>query len=146
MNTAALKGLINVSSPHDTATTVDRLEAVLRTNGMNIIARVNHAQAAASAGMQLRPTELLIFGNPQAGTPFMQSNQTAGIDFPQKALVWQDAQKKVWISFNEPDYLMKRHGIEGKTDIAGRMKRMLEGFAAAVTADQMIRIASPNTH
>jgi uncharacterized protein (DUF302 family) len=134
MNTSSSRGLINLTSPHDAATTANRLEEVLRTNGMNIVARVNHAQAAAGAGMELRPTELLIFGNPQAGTPLMQRSQTAAIDFPQKALVWQDEQGQVWISFNDPDYLIKRHGIDCTTEIAGKMKRVIEGFTAAVTA------------
>jgi uncharacterized protein (DUF302 family) len=133
MNTSTFSGLISLTSPYDAATTANRLEEVLRTNGMNIVARVNHAQAAAGAGMELRPTELLIFGNPQAGTPLMQRSQTAAIDFPQKALVWQDERDRVWIIFNDPDYLMTRHGIEGNAEIAGKMKRMLEGFAAAVT-------------
>jgi uncharacterized protein (DUF302 family) len=133
MNTSTSSGLINFTSPHDTVTTANRLEEVLRTNGMNIIARVNHAQAAAGAGMELRPTELLVFGNPQAGTPLMQSSQTAAIDFPQKALVWQDEQDRVRISFNDPEYLITRHGIDGKAEMANRMKNVLEGFAAAVT-------------
>ncbi len=134
MNTMTHNGMINIASPHDITTTANRLDEVLRANDMNIIARVNHAQAAANAGLALRPTELLIFGNPQAGTPLMQCSQTAAIDFPQKALVWQDDQNQVWISFNDPDYLIKRHGIEGKADMAIKMKSMLEGFAATVTA------------
>jgi uncharacterized protein (DUF302 family) len=134
MNTTTPRGLINVISPHDAVTTANLLDEVLRADGINVIARVNHAQAAAGVGMELRPTELLIFGNPQAGTPLMQSSQTAAIDFPQKALVWQDEQDRVWISFNDPDYLMRRHGIEGKAEMAGKMKRTFEGFSAVVTA------------
>jgi uncharacterized protein (DUF302 family) len=134
MTTPTSSGLISLISPYDAATTANRLEEVLRANGMNIVARVDHAQAAAGAGMELRSTELLIFRNPQAGTPLMQRSQTAAIDFPQKALVWQDGQDQVWISFNDPDYLMKRHGIDCMTETAGKMKCIVESFAAAATA------------
>lgn len=132
MKLSTSRGLITITSPHDTKTTADRLEDTLKTKGMNIFERINHSQAAAGVGMELRPTELLLFGNPQSGTPLMQSSQTAAIDFPQKALVWQDEQGQVRISFNDPDYLMKRHDLEDMAEVAGKMKSLLEGVSATV--------------
>src|SRR5262249_16297470 len=81
------------------------LEAEIKAKGMTVFARIDHAAGAAQAGLSLRPTEVLIFGNAKAGTPLMQSNQTIGIDLPLKALVWEDADGKVWLSYNEPSWL-----------------------------------------
>jgi len=96
--------------------TLDRLEADLRAKGITVFARIDHAAGAASVAMALRPTELLIFGNPKAGTPLMQSNQTIGIDLPLKVLVWQDAGGKVWLTYNDPDWLAQRHRLGPGTD------------------------------
>ena len=96
-------GLITLPSAHDFATTLDRLVTALQTKGVTIFARVDHAAGAASVNMALRPTTLIIFGNPAAGTPLMQSAQTAGIDLPMKALVWQDADGAVTLSYNDPE-------------------------------------------
>lgn len=123
------EGLIEITSTHDAVTTANRLEEVLRGNGMHVIARVDHARAAAAAGLALRPTELLIFSNPQAGTPFMQRSQRAAIDFPQKALVWQDETGRVRIGFNDPGYLADRHGIEDMGHAIGKMRDALGRFA-----------------
>ena len=84
---------------------MDRLETEIRAQGITVFARIDHAAGAAEAGFTLRPTELLIFGNPRAGTPLMQSVQTIGIDLPLKTLVWQDASGKTWLSYNEPSWL-----------------------------------------
>jgi len=92
----------------------DRLEAEIKAKGMTVFARIDHAAGAAQAALSLRPTEVL-FGNAKAGTPLMQSNQTIGIDLPLKALVWQDADGKVWLSYNEPSWLAKRHGLAAGT-------------------------------
>jgi uncharacterized protein (DUF302 family) len=94
----AADGLTTIPSAYGAKETADRLEAEIRAKGMAVFARVDHAAGAAQAGLALRPTELLIFGNAKAGTPLMESNQTIGIDLPLKALVWQDASGKVWIS------------------------------------------------
>src|SRR6516225_1827663 len=90
---------------------MDRLEAEIKAKGITVFARIDHAAGAAQAGLSLRPTEVLIFGNAKAGTPLMQSNQTIGIDLPLKALVWQDADGKVWLSYNAPSWLAQRHGL-----------------------------------
>lgn len=133
MNTTQTKGLLHFTSPHQNATTATLLEITLQSHGMKVLARVNHAKAAAGAGLELRPTELLIFGNPAAGTPLMQKRQTAAIDLPQKALVWQDEEGVVRITFNDPQYLVERHGIEDDT-VAARMKDSFEAIATEVTA------------
>lgn len=107
----ATNGLISVKSPYSVDQTVDRLEAGTEQRGLKVFARINHAAGATSVGKTLRPTELLIFGNPQGGTPLMQCAQTAGIDLPLKALAWQDEQGQVWLGYSDPGYLARRHGI-----------------------------------
>jgi uncharacterized protein (DUF302 family) len=104
-------GLIKVQSSHGPAETMDRLVAEIRAKGLTVFARIDHASGAKEAGLTLRPTELLIFGNAKGGTPLMQSNQEIGIDLPLKALVWQDASGNSWISYNDPGWLAKRHGL-----------------------------------
>src|SRR5258708_40250513 len=100
----AADGLTATKSDHSAKVTMDRLETLLTQKGMTIFARVDHAAGAAKIGKQLRPTELLIFGNPQGGTPFIECSQTVGIDLPLKALVWQDESGQVWIGYNSPGY------------------------------------------
>ncbi len=103
-------GLVMVKSPHSPRHTMDRLEEMAKLRGLAIFARIDHAAAAASVGQLLRPTIVLIFGNPQGGTPFMQCAQTVGIDLPLKALVWQDESGQVWLGYNDPSFLAQRHG------------------------------------
>jgi uncharacterized protein (DUF302 family) len=110
------EGLISIPSSFDPKETMDRLEAALRASGVTIFARIDHAAGAAEVGESLRPTELLIFGNPKAGTPLMQAGQTIGIDLPLKALVWQDADGKTQVSYNEPGWLARRHGLGREAD------------------------------
>jgi uncharacterized protein (DUF302 family) len=107
----AADGLIKVQSSHGPAETMERLVAEIRAKGLTVFARIDHASGAKEAGLTLRPTELLIFGNAKGGTPLMQSNQEIGIDLPLKALVWQDASGNSWISYNDPAWLAKRHGL-----------------------------------
>jgi uncharacterized protein (DUF302 family) len=107
----ATDGLTTVRSNFGPKETMDRLEAEIKSKGMTIFARVDHAAGAAAVGLPLRPTELLIFGNARGGTPLMQANQTVGIDLPLKALVHQDAEGGVWLSYNDPSWLAGRHGL-----------------------------------
>jgi uncharacterized protein (DUF302 family) len=107
----AADGLIVVQSSHGPAETMERLVAEIKAKGLTVFARIDHASGAKEAGLTLRPTELLIFGNAKGGTPLMQSNQESGIDLPLKALVWQDASGTSWISYNDPAWLAKRHGL-----------------------------------
>ena len=125
------EGLISIPSSFDPKETMDRLEAALRASGVTIFARIDHAAGAAEVGEALRPTELLIFGNPKAGTPLMQAEQTIGIDLPLKALVWQDAAGKTWASYNEPGWLARRHGLGAAADgtvanMAGMLAKLVK--------------------
>ena len=127
-------GLISVKSSHDVKVTADRLENILNQKGMNVFIRINHAAGAAKAGKELRPTELIVFGNPKVGTPLMQCSQSVAIDLPQKALIWQDEAGLVWLSYNDPDYLSERHGLNGCTEVIKKVKKALNNFAKAATA------------
>ena len=91
---------------------MNRFEAEVRARGMTVFAHIDHAAGAAAVGLPLRPTELLIFGNAKTGTPLMQSTQMSGIDLPLKALVWQDASGTAWLSYNDPAFIARRHGLE----------------------------------
>ncbi len=121
-------GLTTVKSPHSSKDTMDRLETVAKQKGMAIFARIDHSAGAAKVGMKLRPTELLIFGNPQSGTPFMECSQTVGIDLPVKALVWEDASGQVWLGYNDPEFLARRHGVS-QCPAVENMHKALAGFA-----------------
>ncbi|MGF2736866.1 DUF302 domain-containing protein [Marinobacter sp. DUT-1] len=129
----AADGLIVVQSNHGVTETADRLEAVLQDKGMKIMNRINHAAGAESAGMELRPTELVIFGNPKVGTPLMQCAQSVAADLPQKALIWEDEQGQVWLGYNDPAYLKARHAIEGCDEVLDKVNNALANFAEAAT-------------
>jgi uncharacterized protein (DUF302 family) len=130
---SADNGMINIKSVHDVKTTADRLEAALNSNGMTIFTRINHAEGAQNVGLQLRPTELVIFGNPKVGTPMMLCAQSAGIDLPQKALIWEDGDGQVWFSYNAPAYLSTRHNLTECAKIVQKVSGALGNFAKAAT-------------
>jgi uncharacterized protein (DUF302 family) len=109
-------GLITIASAHSVAKTIDRLEAEVKSKGMTVFARIDHAAGAQAAGLALRPTELLIFGNAKGGTPLMQARQSIGIDLPLKALAFEDAAGKVWLTYNDPAWLAARHGLADNGD------------------------------
>lgn len=127
----AVEGLVTKKSPHSVATTVDRLEEALRDGGVTVAARIDHAAAAEKAGLELRPTTLLIFGNPKAGTPLMQAAQTIGIDLPMKALVWEDEKGQVWLAFVSPSLIASRHGISASSGPVEALTKALERFTDA---------------
>jgi uncharacterized protein (DUF302 family) len=104
-------GLIHLSSPHTVMETLARLETIVQTKGLAILARIDHSGDAAKAGLEMQPTKVLIFGNAKSGTPLMIAAPTVAIDLPLKALVWQDNDGMVWLSYNSPDYLKERHAI-----------------------------------
>jgi uncharacterized protein (DUF302 family) len=106
-----LTGIIDIPSPYSVPETLARLQAILKEKGVTVFALVDHSGEAAKAGLEMRPTQLLIFGNPKGGTPVMVAAPSTAIDLPLKALAWQDAQGKVWLSYNDPEYLQQRHGI-----------------------------------
>lgn len=106
---ASAVGLLTLASPFSVVETLDRLAAAVRRHDGTVFARIDHAAAAAGAGLSLRPTQVLIFGNPKAGTPVMQAAPTLAIDLPFKALAWQDESDRVWLGYNSTDYLAQRH-------------------------------------
>lgn len=120
-------------SPHPAAETLNRFEAEARQRQLTILLRVDHAAAAQRAGLALRPTELLVFGHPQSGTPLMQCVQTAGIDLPMKALAWTDGAGQTWLGYNDPGWLVRRHGAPD-CPAAGRVATALAAIAAAAVA------------
>ncbi len=126
-------GLVHVKSAHDVKTTADRLEKVLKTKGMTVFNRIDHAAGAKKVGHQLRPMELVIFGNPKVGSPLMVCRQSIGIDLPQKALVWQDEAGQAWFSYNRPAYLKDRHKVEGCDEVIAKVTKALGNFAKAAT-------------
>lgn len=129
----AADGLIAVKSPHSAKATMDKLEEIVKQRGLNVFARIDHAAGAAKVGKTLRPTEVLIFGNPQGGTPFMECAQTVGIDLPLKALVWEDASAQVWLGYNDPGFLAQRHGVP-QCAVAENLRKALAGLADATVA------------
>jgi uncharacterized protein (DUF302 family) len=131
--TYADNGMINIKSSHDVKTTVDRLENILREKGMTVFIRINHAEGAQKVGKRLRPTELIIFGNPKVGTPLMQCGQSVAIDLPQKALIWQDESGQVWLSYNDPKYLASRHSIKECSEVIKKIEKALGNFARMAT-------------
>jgi uncharacterized protein (DUF302 family) len=104
-------GLVHVASSRSVAETLKKLESTIEGRGLKIFALVDHNGEAEKAGLKMRPTQLLIFGSPKGGTPLMVAAPTLAIDLPLKALVWEDGDGKVWVSYNSPDYLQQRHGI-----------------------------------
>src|SRR5689334_1334117 len=128
----AADGLTTLRSSYGPKDTMTRLEAEVKARGMTVFARIDHAAGAAGAGLSLRPTELLIFGNAKAGTPLMRTVQTTGIDLPLKALVWEDASGATWLSYNDPAWLAQRHGVAGETEtVIGMMSKALDAVAQA---------------
>ena len=121
-------GLTTLSSRYPTRDTMDRLLVALAKRNMAVFARIDHAAGAAGAGLELRPTEVVIFGTPKGGTALMQDRQSAGIDLPLKALVWEDPDGKIWLSYNDPAWIAQRHGLGAAS--AGAVEAMAKALAA----------------
>jgi uncharacterized protein (DUF302 family) len=128
----AADGLTTLRSAYGPRETMARLEAEVKAKGMTVFARIDHAAGAAAVGLALRPTELLIFGNANGGTPLMQSVQTIGIDLPLKVLVWQDASGDTWLSYNDPTWLAKRYGLAH--EVEAQVNAMTSVLAAVTKA------------
>ena len=126
-------GMITIESSHSTPETADRLETVLKEKGMTVFSRIDHAAGAASIGEALRPTVLIIFGNPKVGTALMKCGQTAGIDLPLKALIWEDENGRVKLTYNDPWFIADRHGISDCGQVLDKMTGALKGFAGKAT-------------
>jgi uncharacterized protein (DUF302 family) len=126
-------GLVDVQSQFSVAETLDRFEAAAKDAGLHIFARLDHAKGATSVGQELRPTELLIFGNPKVGTAVMTSDQRAGIELPMKVLAWQDEEGVVWLSYTRPEYLFQRFEITDRPEIENQLNAALTKLSKAAT-------------
>ncbi len=126
--TAMSEGIISVPSPYTVKDTLDKLAATVEAKGFTIVARVDHAAGASKVDMTLRPTELLIFGNPKGGTPLMVCQQSFGLELPLKALAWEDETGQVWLSYNDIAYLAARHQTEGCDEAVSNVSKVLEGI------------------
>lgn len=131
-------GLVVVASPYSVAETGDRFEALLNERGVTVFARVDHAAGAAGVELDLRPTEVIIFGNPRVGTPLMQCAQSTAIDLPQKLLIWQNEAGDVYLGYNDPRYLASRHGIAGCEEAIARVEQVLMGLVSAVVSEEEV--------
>jgi uncharacterized protein (DUF302 family) len=112
---------------------MERLEADICAQGLKVFARIDHAAGASEAGLELRPTQLIIFGNARGGTPLMQSAQTVGIDLPLKALIWKDASGTTWLSYNEPSWIAQRHGLANADPVVSKMSDALGAMLRKAT-------------
>jgi uncharacterized protein (DUF302 family) len=122
---------VTLPSAHSASETTERLKALLRQKAIPVLADIDHAGLAQEVGLSLRPTRLLIFGNPRAGTPLMQSKQTIGLDLPLRVLVWEDAEGKVWLTYHRPEYLARRHLVLDRDEA---VKTLGTGLAALASA------------
>lgn len=130
----AKKGLVTLQSNHSVKDTADKLASIIESKGMTVFARVDHQKNAAGVNLELRPTLVIMFGNPKAGTPLMQCEQSVAIDLPQKILISEDADNKVWLSYNNPDYLKTRHDIQGCDTAIDNISKALSGISQAAIA------------
>ena len=126
-------GVISKKSKFTVQETADRLERILSKKGLKIFARIDHTDNAKRIDQELRPTQLIIFGNPKAGTPLMQCSQGAAIDLPQKALIWQDTEGVVWFTYNDPKYIKQRHHVEGCDKVFKKISKALNRLSNAAT-------------
>ena len=127
----AKKGLVTLRSNHSVQDTADKLVSIIESKGMTVFARVDHQKNAQSAGLSLRPTQVIMFGNPKAGTPLMNCEQTVAIDLPQKVLISEDVDQNIWLSYNNPDYLKTRHNIKGCDTVIDNIAKALNNISAA---------------
>lgn len=128
---AAAEGVVDVQSDFDVQETVERMVNLLNEKGMTVFNRIDHSEGAGKAGIDLRGTVLIIFGNPKVGSPLMKCRQSIAIDLPQKALVREDEKGKVWISYNAPAYLVKRHDVAGCEEVVHKIEKALSGITKA---------------
>jgi uncharacterized protein (DUF302 family) len=126
--------LVTLPSAHGATETVERLKSLLSHKGNQVFADIDHAAAAHEVGLSLRPTRVLIFGNPRAGTPLMQSRQTIGLDLPLRALVWEDEAGKVWLTYHRLESLARRHHVVGRDDAVKALGAGLDALARAATS------------
>lgn len=130
----ASDGLVKYESIYSVEETAERFDNIIKSKGLTLFARIDHQENAKGVDLVLRPTEIIIFGNPKVGTPLMQCTQTVAIDLPQKVMIHEDIHRKVWLSYNDPKYLMKRHNISGCDELVNKISGVLHDLSiAAVT-------------
>ncbi len=133
MPVTAADGVINVPSNFNVEETANRLERILKEKGMTIFNRIKHSEGAGKVGIELRDTELILFGNPKVGSPLIKCEQNVAIDLPQKALIWKDDKGNVTISYNSPRYLEKRHNITGCENVIMKIEKALAGITKSAS-------------
>ena len=133
MTLAGETGLLTKKSQFGFKETQERLEAAIKAKGLTLFAKIDHGDNAAKAELKMLPSIVSIFGAAKGGTPFMVAAPTSGIDFPLKALVWEDASKQVFVSYNSIDYVKSRHNISGLDELSGKLNGLLAGLAKAAT-------------
>jgi uncharacterized protein (DUF302 family) len=133
---AMAQDLVAKVSPHDVATTMDRLESAVEAAGANVFARVDHAAGAEKVEMELRPTQLLIFGNPKLGTPAMQDAQTVGLDLPMRVLVYADGEGAVHVTYEAPEKLVAAHGLPEDAQYIEKMTEALDNLTAKAIGEE----------
>ncbi|MEE8342986.1 MAG: DUF302 domain-containing protein [Gammaproteobacteria bacterium] len=127
-------GVVTKKSAHSAKVTIDRLEKILSEKGITVAMRWSHSDRAKGVDIELRPTELIIFGNPRLGSHMFTSKQSAGIDLPMKALAWEDENGQTWLSYNDPAYIAKRHGINDRSEIVKKMTGALQNLTDQATS------------
>ncbi|WP_351075008.1 DUF302 domain-containing protein [Shewanella sp. CAL98-MNA-CIBAN-0140] len=130
----ALESLITVASHYSAKETADRFETIIKDKGFTVFSRIDHQKNAAAVNLALKPTEVIIFGNPNIGTQLMQCNQLVAIDLPQKVLISEDADNKVWLSYNNPKYIKLRHNIAGCDKVINKISAALNTLSIAATS------------
>ena len=129
----AVEGIITLESNYSVKETANKFESIIEKKGLTLFARIDHQQNAAGVNLELRPTELIIFGNPKVGTPLMQCSQQVAIDLPQKVLIWKDEKGTVRLSYNNPEYLKERHQIEGCNKVINKISNVLKALTKAAS-------------
>ena len=129
-------GLVSYESSYSVKETADRFEKIIKSKGLTLFARIDHQKNAAGVDLELRPTEVILFGNPKVGTPLMQCAQNAAIDLPQKVLISEDENKQVSLSFNDPSYIQKRHSIKGCDELVTKISGVLNNLSKAAVAKE----------
>ncbi len=127
--------LVTLASAHSADETIDRLKSLLEQKKIHVFAQIDHAAAAKKAGLSLRPTQVLIFGNPQAGTPLMQCQQTIGLDLPLRVLVWEDDASTVWLTYRQPSVLAREHNVTGQDEAVKALDNGLAALAHAAVSN-----------
>lgn len=131
---SAQESLITLESNYSAKETADRFVSIIQSKGLTLFANIDHQKNAAGVDLKLRATQVIIFGNPNVGTPLMQCAQNAAIDLPQKVLITQDVNNNVWLSYNNPAYLKERHNIKGCDNVIKKITAVLKKLSTAATA------------